>query len=208
MEQPPPRSELGPARLLALADGIFAIAMTLLVFELKVPVVNLAAGESLLSALQALWPKFGACALGFITLGFSWIGHHNQYVAIVRTNRSFLWINIGFLASIAFMPFSCALLGSYPFERTAIVTYGLNFTVAGLLLLAHWEYATSQGRLVREGTSHDLIVATRRRVALAPAAFLIGTGLCVLSPIASLVVFAAVPIYFIIPGRVDRHWGI
>src|SRR5438094_901525 len=105
MEQTETVGGLSAARLLALAGGIFAIAMTLLVFELKVPE---AAGEHVGHALLTLWPKFAACLLGFITLGFSWIGHHNQYVAIIRTDRPFLWINIGFLAAIAFLPFSSA----------------------------------------------------------------------------------------------------
>ncbi len=207
MEETSTRPELTPARLLALADGIFAIAMTLLVFELKVPAVNLAAGERLLDALALLWPKFGACVLGFLTLGFSWIGHHNQYLAIRRTDRPFLWINIGFLAAIALMPFSSALVGSYPLERTAVVTYALNMALAGTLLYAHWSYATTGGRLVGESTSAELVRETKRRVLIAPVAYLLAAGLSFVAPIASLAVFAAIPLYFIIPGRVDRHWG-
>src|SRR5262249_20483604 len=94
MSNAPPRpGEMSTSRLLALADGIFAIAMTLLVFEIKVPLGAASAAE-LGAGLFKLWPKFAACALTFLTLGFSWIGHHNQYVAIRRTDRTFLWINI------------------------------------------------------------------------------------------------------------------
>jgi len=202
MEQTETTGGLSAARLLALADGIFAITMTLLVFELKVPE---GAAAHLGQSLGALWPKFGACLLGFITLGFSWIGHHNQYVAIVRTDRPFLWINIAFLGSTCFMPFSSALLGTYTFDPIAICTYGANMTLAGLALYWHWSYATTGGRLVRTETSPELVKATKLRVIRAPVGYLLGSLLCGVSPIASLVVFAAIPISFIIPGRVDRH---
>jgi uncharacterized membrane protein len=203
MEQTETTGGLSAGRLLALADGIFAIAMTLLVFELKVPE---GAAAHLGQSLLALWPKFGAVLLGFITLGFSWIGHHNQYLAIIRTDRPFLWINIAFLGSISFMPFSSALLGSYPFDPIAIWTYGLNMVVAGLVLYAHWSYATAGGRLVRTDTHADLVKSTKLRVMRAPLGYLVGSALCLVSPIASLVVFAAIPISFILPGRVDKHW--
>jgi uncharacterized membrane protein len=204
MEQTETTGGLSAARLLALADGIFAITMTLLVFELKVPE---GAAAHLGQSMAALWPKFGACLLGFITLGFSWIGHHNQYVAIVRTDRPFLWINIAFLGSTCFMPFSCGLLGTYTFDPIAIWTYGLNMTLAGLVLYAHWSYATAGGRLVRSDTHADLVKSTKLRVIRAPIGYLLGSLLCFVSPVASLVVFAAIPISFIIPGRVDKHWS-
>ncbi|HEX4621505.1 MAG TPA: TMEM175 family protein, partial [Myxococcaceae bacterium] len=81
-----PGLDMSTGRLLALGDGIFAIAMTLLVFEVKVP--EHAAGSAELRAkLFELWPRFASCGLGFLTLGYAWIGHHNQYVAIRRTDR-------------------------------------------------------------------------------------------------------------------------
>ena len=98
-------------RLETLADGVFAIAMTILVFEITVP--DLATGEldQLGSKLLALWPKLLAYVISFIVLGIFWIGHHNQFAFIRRANRTFLWLNIVFLMLIAFIPFSAALLG-------------------------------------------------------------------------------------------------
>ena len=142
-----PSRELSTSRLLALADGIFAIAMTLLVFEIKVP-VGAVSMEDLAAKLFALWPKFACCGLTFLTLGFSWIGHHNQYVAIRRTDRSFLWINVAFLCAIALVPFSSALLGEYPTQQLAVTLYAFNLAMAGALLYWHWAYATRGHRLV------------------------------------------------------------
>jgi uncharacterized membrane protein len=196
---------MSTGRLLALGDGIFAIAMTLLVFEVKVP--EHAAGSAELRAkLFELWPRFASCGLGFLTLGYAWIGHHNQYVAIRRTDRLFLWINIAFFAAIALVPFSCGLLGEYPFERTAVCFYALNLFTAGVLLWAHWAYASSGRRLVDADLPSDFIQRTTRRVLTAPLAYLLVIALSFLSIPVSLLVSLAIPLYFMIPGRVDRHW--
>jgi uncharacterized membrane protein len=196
---------MSTGRLLALGDGIFAIAMTLLVFEVKVP-EHAAGGAELQARLLELWPRFASCGLGFLTLGYAWIGHHNQYVAIRRTDRLFLWINIAFFAAIALVPFSCGLLGEYPFERTAVIFYALNLFTAGVLLWAHWAYATSGRRLVDPELDAAFIQRTARRVMTAPLAYLMVIALSFLSVTASLIVSLAIPLYFMIPGRVDRHW--
>jgi uncharacterized membrane protein len=141
-----------------------------------------------------------------MTLGFSWIGHHNQYIAIRRTNRVFLWINIAFLSAIALVPFSSALLGEYPFWQLSVVVYAGNLACAGALLYVHWHYATSGQRLVHAEISRDLVLQTKRRVLVAPLGYLVAIGLSFLSIWLSLAVCTAIPIYFMIPGRVDRHW--
>jgi uncharacterized membrane protein len=196
---------MSTGRLLALGDGIFAIALTLLVFEVKVP-EHAAGGVELRARLLELWPHFASCGLGFLTLGYAWIGHHNQYVAIRRTDRTFLWINIVFFAAIALVPFSCELLGEYPFERTAVVFYALNLAIAGLLLWAHWSYATSGRRLVDPDLDPAFVRRTARRVLTAPAVYLAVIALSFLSVPGSLVACLLIPVYFMIPGRVDGHW--
>jgi uncharacterized membrane protein len=198
--------ELTTFRLLALADGIFAIAMTLLVFEIKVP-TGAHDDTELAHRVLELWPKFASCGLSFLTLGFSWIGHHNQYVAIRRADRTFLWINVAFLSAIALVPFSSALLGEYPLRRLAVITYAGNLAVAGTLLFVHWAYATGKHRLVDSDISRELVVGTRRRVLSAPAAYLAAIALSFLSVKASLLLCLLVPVYFMLPGRVDRFWA-
>jgi uncharacterized membrane protein len=200
-------AELPTSRLLALADGIFAIAMTLLVFEVKVPVVDLAREGALRHGLWLLWPHFASVVLSILTLGFSWIGHHNQYVAIRRTDRPFLWINIAFLAAIAFVPFSSGLLGAYPLQQVAVVVYAANLAIAGALLYAHWSYATRGKRLVDPSTPDALIRQTQKRVLLAPVAYLAVIAASFLWVPAALVGCLAIPLYFMMPGKVDRHWS-
>src|SRR5262245_27599586 len=119
-----PLGGLSKARIEALTDGVFAIAMTLLIFGVKVPVITPVTEKALRHELIQLWPSILTYAISFVMLGIYWVGHHNQYHYIQRTDRIFLWINIFFLMCVSSIPFSTSLLGQYPTERTALTIYG------------------------------------------------------------------------------------
>lgn len=105
---------LPPNRIEALADGIFAVAMTILVLELHVPDLGKDLSEAhLVSALEAVLPKVLSFVSGFVILGTLWIGHRHQFHYIRRSNRAILWINLVFLLAISSLPFLIALLGTY-----------------------------------------------------------------------------------------------
>jgi len=103
-------SGLSKTRIEALTDGIFAIAMTLMVFDIKVAPVAHMDQWNLRHELIQLWPRFLAYVISFVMLGVYWVGHHNQYHYIRRTDRPFLWINIFFLMGVSLIPFSTSLL--------------------------------------------------------------------------------------------------
>ena len=128
---------LSKARVEALTDGIFATVMTVLVLGLRTPIANLSESD-LRSQVLSLWPNIVAYAFSFVVLGLFWIGHHNQFHYIKRTNRIFLWINIIFLLTIGFIPFSTSLIGLYPFSSTAVRVYGANLAATGIMLNAVW----------------------------------------------------------------------
>jgi uncharacterized membrane protein len=137
---------LTKARVEALTDGIFAVAMTLLILDVKVPVVS--HPSELVREVLALWPKCLSYVISFVMLGIYWVGHHNQFHLIRRTDRALLWINILFMMTISFVPFSTGLLSTYPREPIAVAVYGTNLVVIGLILYGHWSYATRRHRLV------------------------------------------------------------
>jgi uncharacterized membrane protein len=98
-------------RLAALSDGVFAFAMTLLVLDLHVPVVTgIRSEHDLWLALVAIWPRFVTYLMSFMTLGIFWVGQQTQFSFYQRVNRNYSWLQIGFLAIVAIMPFSTALL--------------------------------------------------------------------------------------------------
>src|SRR5215813_3811120 len=138
-------SGLSKTRIEALTDGIFAIAMTLMVFDIKVSPLAHMNRLNLQHELIQLWPRFLAYVISFIMLGVYWVGHHNQYHYIRRTDRPFLWINIFFLMGVSLIPFSTGLLGQFPEDRAALAVYGLNLIMVGgfLTLPGHTRRATT-----------------------------------------------------------------
>jgi uncharacterized membrane protein len=196
---------LPKSRVEALTDGIFAVAMTLLVLDIKVPMVNHAA--DLPGELLALWPRFLSYAISFVMLGIYWVGHHNQFHLIRRTDRALLWINILFMMTICFVPFSTALLSAYARQPIALVVYGMNLVAIGLILYGHWSYATYRHRLVDRDLDPRVIRFAGRRILIGPVMFAVASGLSFLSTTASLAILMLVPLVYLFPGKVDRHWA-
>jgi len=201
-----PNGGLSKTRIEALADGIFAIAMTLMVFDIKLPLPTRTLPWSLQYELIQLWPRFLAYAISFVMLGVYWVGHHNQYHYIRRTDRAFLWMNIFFLMGVSLIPFSTGLLGQYPGERTALVVYGLNLIMVGGFLYAHWWYATRNHQLVGREILPEVVSLAKYRIAMGPAASTLAICASFLSRRLSLAIFALIPVLYLTPGRIDYHW--
>jgi uncharacterized membrane protein len=190
-------------RIEALADGVFAIAMTLLVIEIHVPEVP--AGSSLAAALLHLAPNVIAYAVSFVILGTLWVGHHAQFHFIKRVDRPLLWIDIHFLLFIAFLPFSTALLAQQYREPLAATIYGATLLGAGVFLYWHWHHATSGRRLVDPALQESVVRTVKRRILGGHAVYASAVLLSRLNPYVGLALFAAMPLGYMIPGHVDRH---
>jgi len=168
-------------RLAALSDGIFAVAMTLLVLDLHAPVSQAIHSEhGLWLALVPLMPKLFMYLMSFLTLGIFWNGQQTQLNHIARANRDLAWIHIAFLATITFMPFSTQLLAEFIRYRTALLIYWFNIFLAGLLLYISWRYATRH-HLLKDGIPFEVRRAVRRRVVFAQGLYAFGAALCVIS---------------------------
>jgi uncharacterized membrane protein len=202
----PAQAGLGTDRLETLTDGIFAIAMTLLVLNLQVPRIPAAlASARLPHELSALWPKILSFVLSFVVVGVYWVGHHNQFHYIRRADRLFMWLNILFLLFIAVVPFSAGLLGTYVRQQIAVAIYGLNLVAVGAVLYLIWSYATADHRLVDPDLPPDAIKAGGRRTLLGVGLYFVAVILSTVSTWLSVAIYVGVPILYILPGRIDRH---
>ena len=191
-------------RIEALADGVFAIAMTLLVLDLKIPIG--AAPNELLNSVIHLSPQFVAYVVSFMVLAVYWIGHHNQFHLIIHTDRTLLWINMFFMMSIAFLPFSTGLLASYNNEQTAVVIYGSNVIFSGLALYVHWVYASGKGKLIKEGVPERIISITKFRILIGVVFYIVTTLIAFVSTTVSLILFAALPFVYMLPSKFDSYF--
>lgn len=121
-------------RLLALSDGVFAIAMTLLVLDIPVPQLEHASDTSLQHALGALRPNVASFALSFLLVGMYWIGHRRLLRGLVRIDSWLVWLNLITLMLVCAVPFSSGLLSRYGNLATAVVLYAVNLSLLGLLV--------------------------------------------------------------------------
>lgn len=184
----------------ALRDGIFAIAMTLLMFGLKVPGPL---HKTLFAELLDLTPKFIVYLVSFIVLGILWIGHHNQVHFVKKTDRIYLWINIFFYFFISLVPFSAALLGEYPLDHTSIIFYALNLTACSLMLFFTWNYSI-WNKLIQDPLEKEFIRSVNIRILLSPVIYVIAIFVSFFAPVLSLILLIVPLMIIIFPGRVDR----
>jgi uncharacterized membrane protein len=196
---------IGKNRIEALADGVFSIAMTLLVLDLRVPELPPGSEGRLPAALLALWPRLLAYLASFLVIGVFWVGHHAQLHFVRRADRPYLWMNIAFLLLVAAVPFSASLLGRYPGEQVAALVYSLHLAATGGLLLASFEYARVHGLFV-SSVDAPFVRAARRRLAVGPALYLVAALASFLGAFPSLAVCFAVVVLYLLPGAVDAYW--
>jgi len=194
--------ELGKNRIEALSDGVFAIAMTLLVLEIHLPDLppnasNLQLGPALLH----LWPKFLSYAVGFVSLGVYWISHHNIYHLIRRSDRVLLWLNLFFFLFAAFLPFSTSLLNAFRQTQVAPVFFGANLVLIGWLLYLQWAYASTQPGMLVESVSRAYRDSIRFRFLAIPLVATVATLICFWSSEILLGVYALILPFYVIPGE-------
>jgi uncharacterized membrane protein len=188
-------------RLAALSDGIFAVAMTLLVLDLHAPAVSLIHGDAdLWRAITGLLPKLAVYVMSFLTLGIFWVGQQTQLNFLHRSNRELSWLHLTFLFFVTLMPFSTALMGSFIEYRAALLVYWGNILLLGAALLCAWRYAVRKGL-----TAEDMPAAMRhgveRRIVIAQALYAAGATLCVINTYWSLGFIVLVQINYAIAPK-------
>lgn len=173
-------------RSVAISDGVFGVALTLLVLEIRVPVIEgIRADAQLIDAFLALSPKFLVYFLAFMTTGIFWMGHAAQYKHIERSDRNLSWINLLFLLSVTLLPFTTAFLGDYTQFRFPIAIYWLNIFLMGLMLYLNWSYACRHD-MVTEESKLQLDQAIRKRIIIAQSLYFLGAMLCFISSYLSI----------------------
>ncbi len=198
------QTALTPKRIEALHDGVFAIVMTLLVLELKIPEADDSAHLS--AELLKLLPVVIAYVVTFANLGIYWIGQQIQFHFIERSDRAFSWIHILFLLLISLLPFSSGLLGLHPMNQIASMLYGINLIAVGLVSYGSWCYATHHHRLTSHTINNSFVKNVKRRILAAPFVALLAILLSFVSVTGSLLLYLLIVPYYIYPGRVDSLW--
>lgn len=189
-------------RLHALTDGVYAIAMTLLVLELHVP--DARSSAELVTGLIAIAPNLFGFALGFAVLGTYWVGSAVNLSHLARVNRAALFLNVLQLFFISLLPFTTALLGRYPDETAAVIIYALHLELLGLAQYAHWVYLLRHPELVHAPIDARTERAVTIRILVGPAAWAVAMLLALVSPRLGYSVFYVVLVGYLIASVRDR----
>ena len=185
-------------RLEAFSDAVFAIAITLLILEIKVPPAPL-----LPSGLVSLWPSYLAYAISFVVIGAIWINHHAMFALIKATNQRLLLLNTLQLLFVAFLPFPTAVLAeamhARAYENVAAAFYGSTLMVIGLFVACTWFYVSKCPALLSDSVSPAQAKAMRRRYLVGPFGYALATLGAFINPWISIGLFVALNIYFLWP---------
>jgi uncharacterized membrane protein len=191
-------------RIEAFSDGVFAIAITLLVIEIGVPHVE---GTTLLGALVGQWPSYLGYVISFLQIGVIWANHHNRFRFIARSDHGLLFLNILFLMCVAFIPFPTALLADYlqGTERsTAGAVYAGTLAVTAIFFTLLWLYAAANYRLVDRNLDPSLLRAMTRRYVAGMVAYIVSFLLAFVNVTASLLLIVVLALLFVLPEPGER----
>jgi uncharacterized membrane protein len=170
-------------RVNALSDGVFAVAITLLVLSIAVPTIRGTVTESKLAhGLAELWPHFFAYALSFVIIAMFWISHHSLYSVIRTVDKTLIWLNIFYLLLIVFMPYPTNLLSLYGETMVATILYAAVLAAAGILQGTMGLYAVRGRRLVDDDFDLREAGAYLRNAFMMSGVFIISIGIAFASP--------------------------
>ena len=191
-------------RLSFFSDGVFAIAITLLIIEIKVPVIEHASNEALLDSLSEMSLKFIGFLISFAIVGHYWSVHHRIFGYVKKYNSPLLWVNLGFLCSVVLLPFSSGLLGEYSSDLhlyVPYIVYVINICLTGLMNCWLWLYISNPRRQFLTHTISDARIRLGLyRSLIIPLVFIISLVVFYINPFISRFIPLVIPFLL--------HWGL
>jgi len=191
------------ARTEAFSDGVFAIIITLLILEIKLPELkNRSNSYELWNALIALAPKIISWAVSFFFIAVMWVQHHNLFRMADKIDYGAVWINIILLFFICFLPFPTALMGEYPDNQLAVLLFGLIATLATFTQVFLYGYVI-KNNLQTHYDKKSGYKNVKRSFILAPFLMLVATMVSFINLWLPYVIYALVPFFFLLPFDED-----
>jgi uncharacterized membrane protein len=194
---------VSPSRLETFADGVFAIAATLLILTVDGAVggEGIDLGESLAHA----WPAYLGYVVSFVTIGIMWMNHHTVMSLVGQVDRRFLLANIGLLMCIAFVPFPTRLVAEHVRStgaESAALAYGFTMVATAIMFSLTWLYASRGRRLLRPDADEGVVSGITRTYLPGPWIYLAATLIAFASPTASVVLFMAIALFYVVESSI------
>ena len=207
---PRPEEEPSPARIEAFSDGVFAIIITLLVLDLRVPREDALGGQSLDAALMRQWPLYAAYVLSFLQVGVVWANHHTMFHYIRRSDHVLLVLNLLLLLCVAVLPFTTAMLAEYARaghaeRQLAAMVYSGALCAAGLFFSAMWQHALRAGLVSPRADPHRM-QALRFHWMLVPLLYGLAFVIAWVDARLSIAIYIVLLLYYALPGPSVVRW--
>ena len=188
--------ELKTSRIEALSDGIFAIAMTILIlsFETIIQRPTQMDDEAVLGLLIGLWPDFLHYVISFVILGAFWFQHHFQFHHIKKVDLPLIYINIAGLLFVGLIPFTTVIVSDYGNTIVAAIAFELNMLIAGLIFFIHWRYAAWKHHLLDADIDPETVKFYTRRNLIIPGVSLLAMAVSCFVPRFGTIVYLLVPV--------------
>ncbi|HEV8462401.1 MAG TPA: TMEM175 family protein [Gaiellaceae bacterium] len=185
----------GTGRLETFADGVLAIAATLLILD-----VHRTSDASVASSLLHAWPSYLAYAISFLTIGIIWVNHHTVMKQIDRVDRTFLFLNVIFLMVVAFSPFPTRVLADTLRDgsKAAAFAYGLTFTAMAVTYGALWFYAATGRRLIAQSADQRVVSGISRSFAPGSVIYGLATLSSLISAYLAVALYAAIALFYVL----------
>jgi uncharacterized membrane protein len=195
------------SRLEAFSDGVMAVAITLLVFNLRIP--N-APDVSLAHDLASRWPSYLAYVISFATIGIMWVNHHTLFDKVARVDRTLLFANLALLLGIATLPFTTALAATWLLSidgrEIAVMVYCSSLFVIASVFTLLWWYLQRHEYLLELRYRKVPETALRRSI-VGPVSYGLVTALAIVLPLVAFALCGAIALYFVLPARPSRAEG-
>jgi uncharacterized membrane protein len=205
MNAEPQQLSMNSQRLESLGDSIFAVAMTILAIELKVPAIRGAGWKDFVAALHESFNGLLCYAISFIVLGIMWLGHRLMFEYVGRTNRYFIFLGILFYLVVCLVPFSTRILAANTLRWYAILTYGANLSLCNLTLYAQWRYGLQRHSLLHRDVPKEVKKEANLLILLSPIVYLVAIIFSFFLPKVSIAIFVITPIVYLLPSRLDKY---
>jgi uncharacterized membrane protein len=196
---------MNSGRLETLGDGIFSIAMTILVLELHLPDVKGNTWHDFIIALHETGYGLLCYVISFIVLGIMWFGHRLMFEYIGRSDRYFIFLGVLFYMVVCLVPFSTRLLAKDTFEWYAIMVYGLNLSLCNITLYSQWLYGTRKRHMLHREIPAEIKKEAHIQFLLSPVVYAIAIIVSFYIPWISIGIFIITPILYLIPSKLDKY---
>lgn len=192
-------------RFEAFSDGVFAIAMTLLVIEIKVPDLSQATASTAIDTLTHTAPHILSYITSFLVIGVLWLNHHALFHLLKRVDRIALTINLVLLMCVAFIPFPTALIGEYGKLQPIVMFYGLTLSLTGIVYNLLWFYVVRQYLWGHPQADRRFVYKASLWSIGYPILYAIASLLSLSSITLSTILYILIPLFYLFPSVIDRQ---